>query len=139
MVTGSRSRPGDLERAVLEVLWTHLPEGASGEEGLTVREVLPHVSGRRLAYTTVMTVLDRLTRKRLVRRHRDGRAWRYVPSATCGELTAQAMRRRLEGLAEAERRSALVHFVDTSTPQDVAELRHALDEVEGAQDRGSSG
>lgn len=136
MVTRSRSGPGDLERAVMEVLWVHVPEGGAVTLGLTVREVLPHLPGRPLAYTTVMTVLDRLAKKQLVRRHRDGRAWRYVPSVTRSELTAQAMRRRLEGLAEAERRSALVHFVDTSTPQDVAELRHALDEVDSSRDRG---
>jgi predicted transcriptional regulator len=139
VVTGSRSGPGDLERAVMRILWAHVPEDAPATDGLTVREVLPHLPGRRLAYTTVMTVLDRLTKKQLVRRHRDGRAWRYVPSATRGEMTAQAMRRRLEGLAEAERRSALVHFVGRSTPQDVAELRHALDEAAGATEHETSG
>jgi hypothetical protein len=34
---------------------------------------------RGLAYTTLMTVLDRMSKKGLVERERDGRAWRYSP------------------------------------------------------------
>ena len=34
---------------------------------------------REIAYTTVMTVLDRIAKKDLVNRERDGRAWRYSP------------------------------------------------------------
>ena len=44
---------GDLEQAVMDVLW-------STDSGLTVREVLAGLTGRDLAYTTVMTVLSRL-------------------------------------------------------------------------------
>ena len=86
----SAPRLGDLERSVMEQLWDSTgrrPEGAS------VRDVLEALPGERgLAYTTVMTVLDRLSKKGLVTRERDGRAWRYTPAGTRESLTAETMR-----------------------------------------------
>ena len=41
------------------------------------------------------TVLDRLAKKNLVTRERDGRAWRYRPADTREALTARTMRRTL--------------------------------------------
>jgi predicted transcriptional regulator len=48
---------GELEHAVMDVLWNH---GAPAPAGLTVRDVAEALHGRGLADTTVMTVLDRL-------------------------------------------------------------------------------
>ena len=41
---------------------------------------------RPVAYTTVMTVLDRLEKKGVVERQRDGRAWLYSTDKTCVDL-----------------------------------------------------
>ncbi|MGH8573296.1 MAG: BlaI/MecI/CopY family transcriptional regulator, partial [Gammaproteobacteria bacterium] len=46
---------GELERAVMEVLWDR-------DEPFVVRDVVRVLAGRGLAYTTVMTVLDRLAK-----------------------------------------------------------------------------
>ena len=51
----------------------------------TVRELLADGSVT-LAYTTVMTTLDRLYKKRLLDRVPEGRAFRYSPSQTREEL-----------------------------------------------------
>lgn len=125
-----RTGPGDLERAVMDVLWQHVPETPRPADGLTVREVHEHLAARNLAYTTVMTVLDRLSKKDLVHRRRDGRAWRYTPAATRGELTAVAMRTPLAPLAAPERRAALMHFLDAASPEEIDELRAALRRLE---------
>ena len=69
------NRLGDLERAIMDVLW-------DTDTSLTVREVSARLTERNLAHTTVMTVLDRLAKKGFARRERDGRAWRYCPAAT---------------------------------------------------------
>lgn len=131
-----RNRLGDLERAVLEHLWT---EGPSHPEGLTVREVHDVVGVQReLAYTTLMTVLDRMAKKGLVTRERDGRAWRYTAAATRDELTSETMHHALGELAGTERRSVLLHFLDESTPEEIDELRAALAELEARQTAGSS-
>lgn len=67
---------GSLESQVMEVLWTR---GAC-----KVREVT-RMLDRDLAYTTVMTTLDRLFHKKLVDRKKLGRAYIYSPRLTCQE------------------------------------------------------
>lgn len=109
---------GELERAVMERLW------AAGEP-VTVREVHQGLSGdRELAYTTVMTVLDRLAKKGLAERERDGKAWRYRAAAPREDLVADLMRDALDGAGD--RQAALVRFVDQVSDADAALLREAL-------------
>src|SRR4051794_34899552 len=109
----------------MDVLWD-LPDGDS----ITVRDVHARlVSERDLAYTTVMTVMDRLARKDLVRQERAGRAYRYSALATRAELTADLMHNTLEDFSEADRGSALVAFVSEASAEDVAALRQALAEL----------
>lgn len=124
--TPAAPRLGDLERAVMEQLWdstTSRPTGASVRD---VLEALP--ADRSLAYTTVMTVLDRLSKKGLVTRERDGRAWRYTPAGTRESLTAETMRASLGDASD--RRATLLHFLDGATPEELDDLRAALSEVE---------
>ncbi len=61
---------GTLELELMEILW------ASGES--SVRDVVPRLS-RPLAYTTVMTTLDRLFKKGLLDRRKSDRAFVYSP------------------------------------------------------------
>ena len=49
--------------------------------------------GRPLAYTTVLTVLERLLRKRVVDRQRQGRAYIYVPLVSRKEMCERALQR----------------------------------------------
>lgn len=122
----SRPRLGDLERAVMERLWAS-PDGAA----MTVREVHAALAAERdLAYTTVMTVMDRLARKDLVEQERDGRAYRYRARATRAALTAELMRDTLDDFAEHDRGTALVAFVEDASPEDVAALRRALADLD---------
>ena len=67
---------GPLETQVMEVLW------ACGE--CRVREVVKRLD-RNMAYTTVMSTLDRLFRKNLVSRRMCDRAYFYSPLVTCQE------------------------------------------------------
>ena len=116
-----RSRLGELEQAVLETLWD-LDRPASG------REVHERLSGRDLAYTTVMTVLDRLVRKDVPTKERDGRAFRYAPRMARAEMTAELMREALDSTG-ADRDQALVSFVGEASEADLAALRRALAEL----------
>ena len=119
---------GDLERAVMECLWTRQ---AQGLEPATVRDVHEAVGQpRQLAYTTVMTVLDRLAKKGLVLQQRNGRAFRYAAHASREELTARAMRDSLGDLRGTDRRTAMLHFLDEASPEELADLRAALAAVE---------
>jgi predicted transcriptional regulator len=71
------SQLGPLEQRLLEALW------ARGTA--TVRELVED-SREVLAYTTLMTTLDRLFKKNLLTRVADGRAFRYAPRFTREEL-----------------------------------------------------
>ena len=65
---------GELEQRVMDVLW-------AADGPMSVRQVLEVLlDEKRLAYTTVMTVLDRLAKKDVVSRERDGRQWMYTPA-----------------------------------------------------------
>ena len=56
----------------------------------TVRELLD-AGNTKLAYTTVMTTLDRLYKKRLLERTAEGRAFRYSPRYTQEQLEKAAI------------------------------------------------
>jgi predicted transcriptional regulator len=112
---------GELEREVMAQLW-------QSAEPLTVRQVHSVLGeDRALAYTTVMTVLDRLAKKGLVRQERADRAYRYTPAQTREQLTASLMLDALGGAPDgATRDAALVHFVGQVGPEAAAALRRAL-------------
>ena len=107
----------------MDVLWD-----ADGQ--LSVREVHERLGqDRDLAYTTVMTVLDRLSKKKVVTRERDGRAWQYRPAASREEMTAATMRTTLEALEADDRKSAMLHFLGGASQSEIAEFQAALAEV----------
>jgi predicted transcriptional regulator len=81
----ARDIPPPLELECLKVLWT-LGEGNVKD----VREVL--TQSRKLAYTTVMTILDRLVRKGGVERHKVGRSFVYAPLLSREVLRKLAVR-----------------------------------------------
>jgi predicted transcriptional regulator len=105
-----RELPPPLEMACLNALW-ELGEG-------NVEEVRVSVSrDRPLAYTTVLTLLDRLSRRGAVSRRKEGRGFRYQPSISRDKL----------------RRLALGQFLDNHFNGSVASLRVFLElEAEAA-------
>ena len=127
-----RARLGDLERAIMDRLWAIDPP--TPESAMSVREIHESISEEReIAYTTVMTVLDRLTKKGLVTRERDGRAWRYLPESTSEELTAHLLRDSLEHIDTSDRRAAMLHFLDSASAAEIDDLKAALAELESRQ------
>jgi len=84
-----RELPPPLEMACLNALW-ELGEG-------NVEEVRTCVSrARPLAYTTVLTLLDRLSRRGAVSRRKEGRGFRYQPSIERNRLRRLALGQFLE-------------------------------------------
>ncbi len=90
-------------------------------EPLTVRQVHEGLSrDRELAYTTVMTVLDRLAKKGVVLQQKADRAYKYAPAQTREEMTASLMLDALSDAPDGVRDAALAHFVGRLSPQDLA-------------------
>ena len=130
---------GDLERAVMDAIWSAVD---AGHPSVSVREVHDAiVARRRIAYTTVMTVMGRLADAGLLTQERSGRAYRYAPASSREALTAATMREQLQGMGGEDRRAAMLHFLDDATADEIADLKVALAQVEarhsGTGDGGS--
>jgi len=103
MAFGLSARLGPLEAKLLRLLWRR----GSG----TVREL--HESGQfEVAYTTLMTTLDRLHKKGLLSRSADGRAFRYAPLQTEDEFNGTILRKTIsQMLGRAESSIAPLSFL----------------------------
>ena len=122
MSTPSDGLPGlgGLERRVMQAIWRR------GEQ--SVREVREDFAGE-LAYTTLMTTLDRLFRKGLLTRRKQGRAYVYSAQVTPGEFRQGAARGLLGHLLGQDRESArpvLSSIVESVSERD----RELLDDLE---------
>lgn len=108
---------GELEQRIMEVLW-------ASDAPMSVADVHAVLNiERTLAYTTVMTVLDRLAKKKLVTRELVARAWRYQPGYTQAGLLAAELAVALHDVAEPVRRDALMRLGELLTEDDLAVLR----------------
>ncbi|HUI53714.1 MAG TPA: BlaI/MecI/CopY family transcriptional regulator [Bryobacteraceae bacterium] len=86
----ARDVPPPLELLCLRALWS-LKEG----NVKAVQEVVAR--SRPLAYTTIMTVLDRLVRKGKLARRKVGRSFVYAPQASRDAMRRAAVRELVEG------------------------------------------
>jgi predicted transcriptional regulator len=92
-----------LELDCMNTLW---PIG----EG-TVREIRDQLAPRRArAYTTIMTIMDRLARKGVVERRKMGRAYIYRPRLSAEEARAQALGQVIEGFFGGSKEALLAHL-----------------------------
>ena len=92
---GAAPALGPLERRVMARLWAAGPQTVGD-----VLEALNESAERRLAYTTVMTILVRLHDKGLVSRDKDGRHYRYTAAVDEESVEARLGRRELNRLIE---------------------------------------
>ena len=111
---------GKLERQVLDETWSR--------REVSVRDIFLAFE-ERIAYTTLMTTLDRLYKKRLLDRRKDGRAFLYSPALTREEFENGIREDVIDGLlgqgAEAVQ-PVLACIVDTVSERD----RELLDELD---------
>lgn len=114
----ARRHMGELEAAVMNVLWDHGGWLTPGQVHAVLAEDRP------IAYTTVMTILVRLREKGRCERQRDGRAYAYRPYQTREEHAAARMGDMLVGVGD--RPAVLNHFLRGLTPADRDQLRRML-------------
>ncbi|MEY9874062.1 putative transcriptional regulator [Streptacidiphilus sp. MAP12-33] len=109
---------GELENELMTRLW-------QWNRLVTVREVLEDLQQEReIAYTTVMTVMDKLFQKGWLRREQEGRAYRYAPVSTREAYTAALMNDAWE--TSDNPAAALVHFFGMMSPEQQEALGDAL-------------
>jgi len=99
----SRELPPPLELLCLRALWT------MGEGNVkAVQQIV--AQSRPLAYTTIMTVLDRLVRKGMLARRKEGRSFTYAPQASRDTARRAAVRELLDGYFDGSE-EALIGFL----------------------------
>jgi predicted transcriptional regulator len=114
---------GSLEERLMEVLWA-----SAGT--LTVRDVCRRLrDGPALAYTTVMTTLDRLFKKGLLARRKDGNAFVYETAMSRDEYRRHIVESTVSGLIarSSDPAPVLAAFVDTAVELDGANLKRLED------------
>jgi predicted transcriptional regulator len=114
---------GPLERRLLDEVW------ARGS--VTVRELLENAD-LNIAYTTVMTTLDRLYKKQVLSREPEGRAFRYAARVTREELQRAAAGQAIQELLSSGSTSSLPlsYLVEAVTEHDIElldELRRLVE------------
>ncbi len=131
----SSSQLGPLEERLLEMLWQR--------RSATVRELVDD-GCQDLAYTTVMTTLDRLYKKNLLARDAEGRAFRYAPRLTRADLQREAAGEAFRQWLDASPAASmpLSYLVEILTERDAQLLDDLRDLVESKrrqlQDRKSN-
>jgi predicted transcriptional regulator len=99
---------GDLEREVMEVVWS------SSDSSFTVRDVGEYFPDH--AYTTILTVLSRLSAKGFLQEAKQGRLNTFKATASREDYITGLI---LEALAHTEdRQAALAHFAQALEPSD---------------------
>jgi predicted transcriptional regulator len=120
-----------LELDCMNTLW---PMGEA-----TVREIRDRLAERRArAYTTIMTIMDRLARKGVVERRKTGRAYVYRPRLSAEEARAQALAQILDSFFAGSKEALLAQLGNANgarqatgpSPPEAAPVGHDGDTAE---------
>ncbi len=121
-------KPTDGELAILRVLWRRGPS--------TVREVLDELSkSQETGYTTALKMMQIMTEKGLLARDEKDRTHVYEPRLAEEETQRQLLGDLLERAFNGSAKRLVMQALSTkkSTPQELAEIRQLLDEIEGGK------
>jgi predicted transcriptional regulator len=136
-MTARRRQPladvlGPLEAEVMEIVWDR--------RDATVRDVHKALSAkRRIAYTTVMTTMGRLTEKGVLRRVDGQPAHHYFPLLTREQYASSTVKSVVDWLVNHFRDPAVAYFIDRVEEEDVAvidSLREAIQQREAKEQGG---
>lgn len=106
---------GDLEADVMKIVWK--------DQSVTVRDVYEKLRlEKKLAYTTVMTIMTRLAEKGLLNKEPQGNAYIYSPTVSEADFAKMVVSEVLDGLLEEFAEPAISHMVDKLGAEDEEKL-----------------
>ena len=115
---------GDLEKSVMDVLW-EMSEA-------TGREVFEEIEKEKpVAFTTVLTVMDRLLKKGLIKRIKKGGLYVYKTTLSKDDFVKQVSEEVLQGILDISASSAATSFVDIlykTSPDEIERLSKLIEE-----------
>ncbi len=113
---------GELEKEVMEFVWAN--------ESAMVRDVFEFVKkSRKIAYTTVMTIMDRLFTKKILKRSKKGKTYIYTAGISKNDFFKQTSRKIIRNLVQDFGDVALAQFVDTLDKFDARKLQELKDSI----------
>jgi len=118
---------GELQRAVLETVWE------LGEAGVhQVRERLNRRSKKKLAYTTVLSAMQKLEKAGWLRHRAEGKSYVYTATRTREEAGAGSVRRFLQRAFAGDAVALFQHLIRESdlSGEELADLKRAIEEKE---------
>jgi predicted transcriptional regulator len=96
---------GPLEKDVMDIMWQ--------DRQATVRTVWKKLAAeRKIAYTTVMTIMSRLAEKRLLKREKFGKSFTYTLQSTKEETLRSMVQKTMKYLVERFGEEAVATFID---------------------------
>ena len=121
---GVRKILGDLEADIMQIVWS--------KPQTTVRQVFGILkANRKIAYTTVMTVMSRLADKGLLQKTKAGNAFVYRATASEEDFTKSTVKKVISELLADFTAPAISQFVDSiedSQPEKMEELAKLIEE-----------
>jgi predicted transcriptional regulator len=133
---GRSKLQGGLGRSILELAPLELDcmNALWPLEEATVRQVQEALSARRpRAYTTIMTILDRLAQKGIVARRKVGKAYVYVANLRTGDAQQHAVQQVIEGFFGGSRAALTAHLAGKQIPAE--QIQRAEQKIEPAAKR----
>jgi len=128
MARPKQNHPTPAELEVLQILWTDGPA--------TVRQIMERLDSQRpRGYTSVMSLMDVMHEKGLLKRKANGRAFVYSAKAdqtkTLKKMVGDLLRRAFEGSTT----SLVTHLLDHASPDDdeLLEIRKAIESYDREQ------
>jgi BlaI family penicillinase repressor len=112
---------GDLQKTVMEIVWT------LGEA--SVNQVKTKLARRKLAYTTVLSVMQKLDKAGWLTHREEGRAYVYRPVVTRAEAGRSSLRQFIDRVCGGDPMAMFQHLLDDQelSAADLAELRKMID------------
>ena len=109
----ARDTPPPLELLCLNALWSIQEGNVKAVQTLVART-------RPLAYTTIMTVLERLVRKGKLKRRKVGRSFLYSPETSRDTMRRAAVRELLNGFFDGSEESLIAFINQNARPASIA-------------------
>ncbi len=116
---------GELESEIMEIIWRR-------QDATSVKDVAEILGKRRkIAYTTVMTIMARLVEKGVLVRHLRGASYLYKPKVTKEQFIARAVHGIFSSAVSTLGEEVLAHFIkeiQKISPKKRQQLLKVLDE-----------
>jgi BlaI family transcriptional regulator, penicillinase repressor len=111
----------ELQKTVMEIVW-QLGEAS-------VNQVKAKLGRRKLAYTTVLSVMQKLDKAGWLRHREEGRAYIYQPTVSREEAGRSSLRQFINRVCGGDPIAMFQHLLDDQelSAEDLAELRKMID------------